>query len=89
MKTHPFCLHNHRLLKSFLIFLFMRLWYSMIHAIVSNNEYFYNFFFNLSYKGGRDLQIMLDALCSKDGIMGSRKIDYTIQDVPLYWSNVR
>lgn len=39
-------------------------------------------------KGGRDLQIMLDALCSKDGIMGSRKLNYAIQDVPLYWSNV-
>lgn len=38
--------------------------------------------------GGRDLQIMLDALCSQDGIMGTRKSDYTIQDVPLYWSNV-
>lgn len=38
--------------------------------------------------GGRDLQIMLDALCSKGGILGTRKEDYCVQDVPLYWSNV-
>jgi hypothetical protein len=31
---------------------------------------------------------MLDALCSKGGIIGTRKEDYSVQDVPLYWSNV-
>ncbi|KAI7888702.1 HAD-like domain-containing protein [Mucor mucedo] len=43
--------------------------------------------FHDTYDWGRDLQIMLDALCSKDGILGSRKGDYSTQDVPLYWSN--
>ncbi|CEP13796.1 hypothetical protein [Parasitella parasitica] len=44
--------------------------------------------FHDTYDWGRDLQIMLDVLCSQGGIMGTRKPDYTIQDVPLYWSNV-
>ncbi|CAO3649520.1 unnamed protein product [Mucor fragilis] len=43
--------------------------------------------FHDTYDWGRDLQIMLDALCSQDGIIGTRKSDYTVQDVPLYWSN--
>lgn len=38
--------------------------------------------------GGRDIQVMLDALCSKKGVLGTRKEDYSVQDVPLYWSNV-
>ncbi|OBZ90468.1 putative CDP-alcohol phosphatidyltransferase class-I family protein C22A12.08c [Choanephora cucurbitarum] len=43
--------------------------------------------FHDTFDWGRDLQIMLDALCSKDGILGTRKEDYQTQDVPLYWSN--
>ncbi|RCH85863.1 hypothetical protein CU098_003770, partial [Rhizopus stolonifer] len=51
---------------------------SPIHAVMV---------FHDTFDWGRDLQIMLDALCSKDGILGTRKEDYTTQDVPLYWSN--
>ncbi|KAG1470748.1 hypothetical protein G6F56_002503 [Rhizopus delemar] len=36
---------------------------------------------------GRDIQIMLDALCSNKGVLGTRKEVYSVQDVPLYWSN--
>ncbi|ORE04773.1 HAD-superfamily hydrolase [Rhizopus microsporus var. microsporus] len=43
--------------------------------------------FHDSFEWGRDLQIMLDALCSKGGVLGTRKEDYSVQDVPLYWSN--
>ncbi|KAI9474286.1 MAG: HAD hydrolase [Benjaminiella poitrasii] len=51
---------------------------SPIHAVMV---------FHDTFDWGRDLQIMLDALCSKDGILGTRKDDYSVQDVPLYWSN--
>ncbi|KAI7906483.1 HAD-like domain-containing protein [Cokeromyces recurvatus] len=43
--------------------------------------------FHDTFDWGRDLQLMLDVLCSKDGILGTRKEDYSVQDVPLYWSN--
>ncbi|KAI8985856.1 HAD hydrolase [Pilobolus umbonatus] len=43
--------------------------------------------FHDSYDWGRDIQTMLDVLCSQDGIIGTRKDDYTVQDVPIYWSN--
>ena len=70
--------------------LFMLSWYSTIHLIVNghfrlSSSRLFNIIFSI---GGRDLQIMLDALCSKDGILGTRKEDYQTQDVPLYWSNV-
>ncbi|KAG1046649.1 hypothetical protein G6F46_007586 [Rhizopus delemar] len=49
-----------------------------IHAVMM----FYD-----SLDWGRDIQVMLDALCSKKGVLGTRKEDYSVQDVPLYWSN--
>ncbi|KAI8973249.1 HAD-like domain-containing protein [Mycotypha africana] len=44
------------------------------------------FVFNDSFDLGRDVQIMLDVLCSKDGIVGTRKDTYEAQEIPLYWS---
>lgn len=45
----------------------------------------------LSYsfsKGGRDIQIMLDVICSQGGVVGTQKTDFAIQDIPVYFSNV-
>lgn len=40
-------------------------------------------------KGGRDLQIVLDAVCSKDGILGTQQDEANFkQSVPVYFSNV-
>ncbi|KAI9244543.1 HAD hydrolase [Sporodiniella umbellata] len=43
--------------------------------------------FHDSLDWGRDIQIILDAVCSKHGVLGTRKNSYDTQDVPLYWSN--
>ncbi|KAI7862556.1 HAD-like domain-containing protein [Spinellus fusiger] len=36
---------------------------------------------------GRDLQIMLDALCAQKGVFGTEKTDFTTQQLPIYFSN--
>lgn len=40
------------------------------------------------FLGGRDLQIMMDVLRSKNGMIGTQKSDYSVQDTPVYFSNV-
>ncbi|KAI9031695.1 HAD-like domain-containing protein [Phycomyces nitens] len=36
---------------------------------------------------GRDLQIVLDAVCAQNGVIGTQKADFTSQQIPLYFSN--
>ncbi|KAF7723018.1 hypothetical protein EC973_002434 [Apophysomyces ossiformis] len=36
---------------------------------------------------GRDLQLILDVLCSENGIVGSLRKDYSLQNIPIYFSN--
>ncbi|KAI8344366.1 HAD-like domain-containing protein [Chlamydoabsidia padenii] len=43
--------------------------------------------FHDSYDWGRDLQVMLDAVCCQDGMIGTTKSDYTKQSMPVYFSN--
>ncbi|KAI8388885.1 HAD-like domain-containing protein [Radiomyces spectabilis] len=43
--------------------------------------------FHDSRDWGRDMQIMIDALLAKDGVLGTLKTDFSVQDVPLYFSN--
>ncbi|KAI8097266.1 HAD-like domain-containing protein [Halteromyces radiatus] len=43
--------------------------------------------FHDSFDWGRDLQVMLDALCSHDGIIGTMKKDFSTQSMPVYFSN--
>ena len=42
----------------------------------------------MSFKGGRDIQIMLDVVCSQGGVVGTQKTDFGIQEIPVYFSNV-
>ncbi|KAI9283828.1 HAD-superfamily subfamily IIA hydrolase [Umbelopsis sp. AD052] len=43
--------------------------------------------FHDSRDWGRDLQIMMDVLRSKNGMIGTQKADYSVQDTPVYFSN--
>ncbi|KAI9318941.1 HAD-like domain-containing protein [Dichotomocladium elegans] len=43
--------------------------------------------FHDSRDWGRDIQIMLDVICAQDGIVGTEKKDFRVQDMPLYFSN--
>ncbi|CAO3678281.1 unnamed protein product [Umbelopsis vinacea] len=43
--------------------------------------------FHDSRDWGRDLQIMMDVLRSKNGLIGTQKHDFTVQDVPVFFSN--
>ena len=40
------------------------------------------------YEGGRDMQVMLDVICGENGVVGTQKGDSTVQEVPIYFSNV-
>ncbi|KAI8062245.1 HAD-like domain-containing protein [Gongronella butleri] len=43
--------------------------------------------FHDSFDWGRDLQVILDAVCCQDGIMTTFKSDFKTQAMPLYFSN--
>ncbi|CAO3651174.1 unnamed protein product [Cunninghamella echinulata] len=43
--------------------------------------------FHDSYDWGRDIQVILDAVCCQDGIIGTVKPDFSTQTMPLYFSN--
>ncbi|KAJ8654429.1 TIGR01456 family HAD hydrolase [Lichtheimia ornata] len=43
--------------------------------------------FHDSRDWGRDIQIMLDVICSQGGVVGTQKTDFAIQDIPVYFSN--
>lgn len=61
----------------------------MIHVIVSKQVYSRcHIVLFLYFIGGRDIQIMLDVICSQGGIVGTQKTDFGIQDIPVYFSNV-
>ncbi|KAG0171046.1 hypothetical protein DFQ30_001602 [Apophysomyces sp. BC1015] len=36
---------------------------------------------------GRDLQLILDVLCSERGFVGTLRDDYSVQNIPIYFSN--
>ncbi|KAI9272692.1 HAD-like domain-containing protein [Phascolomyces articulosus] len=43
--------------------------------------------FHDSRDWGRDIQIMLDAICAENGVVGTQKGDCKVQEVPVYFSN--
>ncbi|KAI7852373.1 HAD-like domain-containing protein [Circinella umbellata] len=43
--------------------------------------------FHDSRDWGRDMQIMLDVICSENGVVGTQKGDCTVQEIPIYFSN--